>query len=236
MLDTSRDTKFQEIWSKSVQAVVDLKLNEPKIARQRKVPKRLDPGSSENYKFRTPEDFFRKSYFEVFDQLLMSLKSRFNNESAQFFKSLERFTLGQSDDIDKIVQFYVNDFDRERLLSDRDMFLQLMKRQNESAKSLGGIVDFLQKFEWIRGLIPEFVRFVRLVVVIPGSSCSNERSFSVLRRLKSYMRSTMLQDRLNSIAILHIYRDMTDKIDLQKLLNEFILKNAKRSAVFALQK
>ena len=32
----------------------------------------------------------------------------------------------------------------------------------------------------------------------------------------------MLQDRLNNIAILHVYRDITDTLDLEKLLNEFV--------------
>lgn len=239
VLNASRDLKFEEIWCKSVQAVVDLELNEPQIPRQRKIPKRLHQeyqDTSENFKFKTPQDFFRKSYFEVFDQLIASLKSRFDNDSAQFFKLLKRFALGQPADVDKIVKFYKNEFDKERLLSDRDMFLQLLKRQNEQVKNLREVVDFLQKYEWSRGLIPDFVRFVRLLITIPGSSCSNERSFSVLRRLKTYLRSTMLQDRFNYIAILHVYCNITDKLDLEKLLNKFISQNAKRSAVFALRK
>lgn len=124
----------------------------------------------------------------------MSLKSRFDNDSAHFFKSLERFTLGQSTNVEKIINFYKDDFDQERLISNRDMFLHLLRRQNEQAKNLQAVVDFLQKYEWVRGLIPEYVRFIQLLVTIHGSSCSNERSFSMLRRLKSYLRSTMLQD------------------------------------------
>lgn len=144
--------------------------------------------------------------------------------------------MGQFADIDSIVKFYKDDFDKERLLSDRDMFLQLLKKQNEKANNLREVVNFLQKFEWTRGLIPEYVRFVRLLLAIPGSSCSNERSFSVLRRLKTYLRSTMLQNRLNHIDILHVYRDRTDELDLETLLNKFISQNSKRSNVFALRK
>ena len=44
----------------------------------------------------------------------------------------------------------------------------------------------------------------------------------------------MLQDRMNKIAISHIYDDMVDKLDIEKLLNKFITQNSKRSAVFAL--
>ncbi|EFN62610.1 hypothetical protein EAG_00420, partial [Camponotus floridanus] len=63
---------------------------------------------------------------------------------------------------------------------------------------------------------------IKLLMTIPGSSCTNERSFSVLRRLKNYLRTTMLQDRLNHVAILHIYNDITDKLDIEILMDEFI--------------
>lgn len=109
-------------------------LDKSQIPRQRKIPKRLDQDTSENFKFKTPQDFFKKSYFEVFDQLIVSLKSRFDNDSAQFFKLLERFALEQPADIDKIVKFYKNNFDKGKLLSDKDMFLQLLKRQMSRRK------------------------------------------------------------------------------------------------------
>jgi hypothetical protein len=37
---------------------------------------------------------------------------------------------------------------------------------------------------------------------MPASTATTERSFSVLRRLKTYLRTTMLQDRLTSLAVL----------------------------------
>ena len=65
---------------------------------------------------------------------------------------------------------------------------------------------------------------------------TNERSSSALKRLKTYLRSTMLQKRLNLIAILHIYAEMVDNLDIDLLLNEFIGKNSKRAATFAVPK
>lgn len=237
VLDASRDLKFENIWQKSIETVTELELDEPRIPRQRKIPKRLESGTTDNYcSFSTPKDFFRKSFFEVFDQMIGSLKRRFQNESIEFFKSLERFVIGQLQDASFITKFYKDDFDNDRLINDRDMFLQLLNRQNEHATSLREVVTFLQKYDWARGLIPEFVRFVRMITTIPGSSCSNERSFSVLRRLKTYLRSTISQDRLNSIAILHVYSDLTDKLDIDNLLNKFIIVNSKRSTVFAVHK
>ena len=55
-----------------------------------------------------------------------------------------------------------------------------------------------------------------------------------MQRLKNYLRTTMLQDRMNNITILHIYHDMVDKLNIKKLLDKFITENSKPSAIFAL--
>ena len=47
---------------------------------------------------------------EVFDQVINSLESRFNTNSAEFSKSSEDFAVGKSGDVKNIVAFYKEDF------------------------------------------------------------------------------------------------------------------------------
>ena len=49
----------------------------------------------------------------------------------------------------------------------------------------------------------------------------SERSFSALRRIKNYFRSTMLQSRLNHLLLLHVHKDLTDSLDLVSVTNDF---------------
>ncbi|KYM99568.1 Zinc finger MYM-type protein 1, partial [Cyphomyrmex costatus] len=72
-----------------------------------------------------------------------------------------------------------------------------------------------------------------ILLTIPTTSCIAERSFSTLRRMKTYLRSTMGQSRLNSLAILHIHCDITETLDLNKIVNTFICANAVRRSKFA---
>ena len=44
------------------------------------------------------------------------------------------------------------------------------------------------------------------------SSCTSERSFSVLRLVKSYLRSTMLEKRLSSLAVIYCNRNVNINI------------------------
>jgi hypothetical protein len=50
------------------------------------------------------------------------------------------------------------------------------------------------------------------LLIMPMESATAERSFSVLRRLKTYVRSTIKNDRLSSLGLMHINRDF--EVDL----------------------
>ena len=54
---------------------------------------------------------------------------------------------------------------------------------------------------------------LKILATMPVTSCSCEKSFSAMRRLKNYTRSTMTNDRLNGLALMHIHRDIIPSID-----------------------
>ena len=53
-----------------------------------------------------------------------------------------------------------------------------------------------------------------LMLVMPATSATAERSFSAIRRLKNYFRSTIGQERLNSVMLLNIHDKHADEINL----------------------
>ena len=50
--------------------------------------------------------------------------------------------------------------------------------------------------------------------------------------MKTYLCSTMGQQRLNNLMVLHVHKDMTDVIDLQKLATDFIGDSEHRLKIF----
>ena len=48
---------------------------------------------------------------------------------------------------------------------------------------------------------------MKLLLVMPATNATSERSFSALRRIKSYLRATMLPEQLNSLLTLHIHKE-----------------------------
>ena len=75
---------------------------------------------------------------------------------------------------------------------------------------------------------PQFEILVRLFLTLPIGIASAERSFSVLRRLKTYMRSTMGQHRLSDMALLAIEDQTAAKLKLDDVIKQFASAKARR--------
>ena len=71
-------------------------------------------------------------------------------------------------------------------------------------------------------LLSEVCKLINLILVMPATNAVSERSFSSLRRIKTYLRSTMHQNRLNHLMILHVHKHLTDDIDIKSVANEFV--------------
>ena len=60
-------------------------------------------------------------------------------------------------------------------------------------------------------------------MTLPVTNAEAERSFFALKRLKTYLRNTMDQDRLTDLALLAVHNDVT--ISRVEVINNFDLKN-----------
>ena len=61
---------------------------------------------------------------------------------------------------------------------------------------------------------------------------TNKRTFSLLKLIKSYLRLTMKQSRLNHFMILSNYKNQLDQLDLTKISSDCINKSDTRKNVF----
>ena len=78
----------------------------------------------------------------------------------------------------------------------------------------------------------EVCTVLKLILVMPASNATSERSFSALRRIKTYLCSTMGQERLNNLMLLHIHKELTDDLDLKDVATDFISGSEHRLSIF----
>ena len=73
---------------------------------------------------------------------------------------------------------------------------------------------------------PNLFIALRIFLIIPVTVASGERSFSKLKLIKTYLRSSIQQERLNSLAIMSIESDISRSLNLDKIIRDFVEKKA----------
>lgn len=229
------DDVFENFWSEIVLEAKRLKLDDPQLPRIRRIPRRFDEGTDAHV-FDNELCYYRKIFFEILDASITGIETRFTTEIKHHLAKLEAFAVCTEDD-DYIIQFYGDDFNTDRLILHRNMFHDLMKEKNVKTDNLTDILAVAKSSECshLVSMLPEFYKFLKMVNTIPVTSCTSERSFSCLRRLKTYLRTTMLQKRLNNIAILHSYAETLSHLNLEAIADEFIKRTGVRRNTFNLQ-
>ena len=82
--------------------------------------------------------------------------------------------------------------------------------------------------------MPNIVFILKVVLVSGATTATPERSFSMARRIKTQLRSTMKHRRFNSLSILNSSKPLVDKLQLVKIANEFVEKRPSRRNEFGL--
>ena len=218
--------------------------NPPCLPRARRPPRRID-SDSEPHIFETPLEYYRKIYFEVIDVVVNELVRRFDQASLKIPLAIERLLLQAANwdipgsiEIDKdLLKFYERDLDAIKLSRQLNMLPDLVKELKstptfmhlKSVSSISTIAELLSSSPLTLGVFSEVVKLVKIFMIILITIATAERSFSALRRLKTYLRSTMTQSRLNNILC---HKEMTDAIDLTAIAKYFIAANEKRKTFF----
>ena len=68
---------------------------------------------------------------------------------------------------------------------------------------------------------PNISSILNLLLALPVGSCACERSFSSLRRLKTWSRSTIGEQRLNGLSLLFVHRDSVSELDRLNILRRW---------------
>ena len=188
--DARTDARFGCLWQAIVaSAEINESIDGPRLPRLRKVPVRLDDNAESVFFSRTAKDAYRQMYFSVLDSVLLGVSDRLEpDETAVHCRRIERFLIGKEANSDYISQHYADDLDCIRLKLHRDMLLKRAKSQGCNLEDFESTLSYLIEQKAFCEIIPEVNKLFRLVSISPVSSCTAERSFSGLRRLKTYLR------------------------------------------------
>jgi transcription initiation factor IIE alpha subunit len=205
------------------------------VKRQSKRKKHFDE-SDNNEEILQAEKAFKVNYFlVVVDMAIASLKARF--EELQTFKNIFSFLLSSTilkslnatelkECCTKFTETFSSDGSCDVNLNDLVSELQVMRLSMPDRP-----MSSMEIFEYVTeaDCYPNVSIAYRILFTIPVTVASAERSFSKLKLLKNYLRSTMSQERLNALATLCIEKKLLDEIDIDSIVTEFASRNVTRN-------
>ncbi|XP_066361267.1 uncharacterized protein [Miscanthus floridulus] len=187
----------------------------------------------------SPEELFRVEYFlRLVDQAIVSLTTRFEQYKEyqknfgflftwEALQSLDDQGLKSScDTLEAVLKK-----DGKSDIDAKELYMELKFVREFIPKERMGPIEILQ-FLKEHGCFPNATIAYRVLLTIPVTVASAERSFSKLKLLKTYLRSTMTQERLNDLAIIALEGEMLEKIDYEHIIEDFISKNTTRMMLF----
>lgn len=213
-------------------------VDEASLPRKRKVPRRLEVGSAEAFYPSTAKDFYSQQYFECLDFIFNAIKDRFDQPGYKTLKQLENLLLKAArgeeykEELSFAIDHYGDDFTSSSLTAQLELLASAFTSSTDKP-TLTDIREYIVSLSPAQRIsISEVCTVLKLIIVMPATNAVSERSASVLRRVKTYLRATMSQLRLNNLLILHAHKDRTDHLIVPSCLNEFIRGNEHRMTVF----
>lgn len=232
-------TRFKEVYKSS-----------ESIAKTQKVDLKIPRNCSRqtnraNYQTNSTEEYYKLSIFiPLLDNVINDLKARFSQKTLECFnlsyilpnKFINENTTSYSLNKSEIILKALADDFQALLSNDKDMVFTLLRsefrlwKQKWNREKLENILvnsmcvtEILAKCD--EEIFPLINRLLIILITLPISNASAERTFSTLRRLKTWLRSTMSETRLTGLALLNIHRDID--VDVNKVIDMFSKTNRK---------
>ena len=189
-----------------------------------------------NVPAQTPTEYYRRTItVPMLDQLLSEMVTRFSKHQQTALKGLylipSVLSTKPMEDITpslcQLEEMYGDDLPhRCSLQSEVHTWYLKWKRQEEEhgKQSLPTTVFFT--LPHASSLFPNIKVLLLILCSLPVTSCSAERSFSGLKRIKTALRSTMNNERLTSLTLLHLHRDID--INIPDIIDEFSRRHPRR--------
>ena len=194
--------------------------------------------SRQQHRSNTPSSTVKEYYklnltIPLLDHIITELDSRFNSESSaivvKFMKLLpssfyDSTSSMQAGDFPRLLALYEDDLPAPRSLDVELELWQSTWAHNEEAMTLNTPEKALIHVD--KDHYPNILSLMKIMVTIPVTSCKCERSTSLLRLVKSRLRSTMGAERLNALTLMHCHRDIS--LDPERVVQEFAQSHPRR--------
>ncbi|CAI6348720.1 unnamed protein product [Macrosiphum euphorbiae] len=118
-------------------------------------------------------------------------------------------------------QYVINHYKDLLNIEIKSLMAEMIVAQN-SLKTLNQKFDIQDLKKSVEKYVyPNLYKLFQVALTLPISSATCQRSFSAPRKIKTWLRVSMGQERLTDLSILYIEKDLTNKIDIKEVIRIF---------------
>ena len=167
--------RFDLFWKTLIKKAEHLNVGEPVLPRKRKAPRCTEIGEGTGDFHTTVVDHYRVIYFEAMDLTIQCIDDRFDQPGLETLLLKGCKELDYQDELHLVKSLYDKDLNYQNL----EIQFQTIAPSVKDDLSLGGIVNFLKTLSSAaRSMYSEIVILVELILVMPATNVTSERSFS----------------------------------------------------------
>lgn len=228
---------FNDIWDNTLTLTEQCNISATPPGRQVRPSSRL-----EGHYLSTPivqrqvstekESFRTGSFIPVIDVLLSEVKRRFSKENCVIMKGIQALNPCSATFCEKDVVFpFASKYNcsTDDLQYEIPQLKRILERKQssgqETPKALIELAAFLESYKEV---FHQMFKLCKIALALPVSTASCERSFSMLKLIKTALRSTMTDERLSNLGVLSVESRRAKAINLDDFVNVFAKKHSNR--------
>lgn len=227
------DDGFIQMWNESEEqcnkyGMKGLSVERPSLPRKRKIPKKLEASSSSSDAafHQSPEQMFKTDiYFAALDTVIVNLQSRFSKNDYDKINCIAQLLFNWTEIDNNAVMAIQKFYNLSLSFSAHLKFFHCYAKNNfvktdkaTTRITFQELADFFIEND-LQASAPDVWQLLEISLSWPITTVSAERSFSTLRRLKTFLRSTMTEDRLSGLALMSIEQELTSEYMKDKKLD-----------------
>ena len=169
-------------------------------------------------------------FYPIIDRIISEFDRRFESIQCDIMKGIEALN-PQADKfldlqfIEKFATVYSSDI--EDCKHEIHQIKGLLRRTKEDKKPslLLTLLTFLQPY---KETFHELDRLCKIAISLPVSTAACERSFSALRQIKTYVRSSMIDIQLSNVSVLTTEKERAIALPTKDIVNAFAMDHKNR--------
>ena len=226
------EEEFEKLWVKVTEltASCDIPLPEMRRKRHGKAPARLQDAvvmetTGQRQDLSEKREFRTQVYYPVLDSIIGEMDRRFSSMNCGIMAGIQSLnpmseSFLNSDVLTAFAEAYESSTDD--LKHELHQAKRLIERKKQAGVEVPASLLQLAVFmEPYKDAFHELYRLCQIAVTIPVSSAACERSFSALKRIKTYLRNSMKGPRLSSLGMLSIESERAKTLNMATFVDVF---------------